>query len=167
MPIWIVALVAFAAGIASGGETAHIYYKGVLAQEHLQQEKAKARAISEATTEQQRLDHLSTQAAVDQAAAQVKTITKTLTITKEIPRYVTEIHGCPTFGFVRVLDARALGADPEDLQLPAGKSNDDCAPISFGTLAENIVRNYGTADSDADQLDGLESWELKRQASPP
>lgn len=97
-------------------------------------------------------------AAVAEAKAQEKIVTRTQFIIKEVPRYVTASQDrstCVTYGLVRVLDAAALGTDPADLELPAGQSDDACAPVKASDLAASVAENYGTARQNAQQLDAL------------
>lgn len=63
--------------------------------------------------------------------------------------------GCVTYGLVRVLDAAVLGADPDALQLPAGLSDESCAPVTNTDLARAVSDNYAVARSNAEQLDAL------------
>lgn len=99
-----------------------------------------------------------TTAAVTQAQVQERIVYRTTTIIKRIPDHVTpaqDASGCVTYGLVRVLDAAALGADPGDLELPAGKSDDACAPVKASALAASIVENYGVGQQNAEQLNAL------------
>lgn len=79
-------------------------------------------------------------------------------VIKEVPKHVTpdtDRRTCVPYGFVRTLDAAVLGVRPGDLPLPAGKSDDDCAPIEASSLAAGIAENYGAARQNAVQLDAL------------
>lgn len=96
--------------------------------------------------------------AVAEAAAQQKIVVHTKKVYEEVPIYVTpaqDARGCVTYGLVRVLDAAVTGRDPADLKLPAGKSDDACAPVAASDLARSVAGNYGTARQNAEQLDAL------------
>lgn len=82
----------------------------------------------------------------------------------EVPRYVKDSSTCITYGLVRVLDARALDTDPATLELPAGKSNDACAPVTNTALAASVVNNYGASLQNGEQLEALQQWERDRLA---
>lgn len=94
-------------------------------------------------------------AAVGEATAQQQIVTQTLTTANEVTHYVKDTSTCITWGLVRVLDAAATGVGPADLPLPAGQSDDACAPIGAAALAGSVVRNYGAARQNAEQLNRL------------
>lgn len=128
-------------------------------------------------------DQITTTSAVAEAAAQERIITRTITLTQEVPRYVTTTVerriGCVPWGLVRVLDAAASGANPADLIPPAGQPDDACSPVTPLALGQSVVANYGVAHQNAEQLDALigditqrvnaanAGRELERQATPP
>lgn len=91
------------------------------------------------------------------AIKQGEITTRTIINLKEVTRYVheTKIVGCITYGFVRVLDAQVHGVSPADLPLPAGLTDDACAPVDAVALANSIVANYGAAKANAEQLNSL------------
>lgn len=126
---------------------------------HVAADKAAVDAVvAQAVAKEKEQARRDTAAAVAQAQAQEKINRRTAAIVKRIPVYVTpkqDTSGCVTYGLVRVLDAAALGADPADLELPAGKSDDACAPVSWADLAASVVDNYGTGHQNAAQLDAL------------
>lgn len=112
-------------------------------------------AVAQAVAKERAQAKADLDAAVEEAAAQEKIVTRTRTIIKEIPRYVQDSSHCITYGLVRVLDAAASGADPADLELPAGQSDDACAPVTNSALAASVAENYGIARQNAQQLDAL------------
>lgn len=119
---------------------------------------AQAAAVSKAAAIQKAQDALSLKDQAHESAAQVRIVTRTQTITKEVPTYVTvaqDARGCVTYGLVRLHDAAALGVDPSTLQLPAGKSDDDCTSLKASDLAAGIVSNYGVSHQNAEQLNAL------------
>jgi hypothetical protein len=135
--------------------------------EHWEAAQAKATAAAvQAALERRDKEHAITlAAAVHDAQAQERVVTRTLTITKEIPRYVKDTAGCITVGLVRVLDAAVHGADPAELPLAPGQFDETCAPITASALAEAVVRNYGACHGNAEQLTGLQVWIARTHAS--
>lgn len=101
---------------------------------------------------------LSVDAAAREATVQQQIAVATITLTKELTRYVTDTIACIPYGLIRVLDAAALGVDPATLSLPAGKSDNSCAPVTSSTLAASIIENYGTARANEEQLKALETF---------
>lgn len=131
---------------------------------------AQAAAVSKAAAIQKAQDALSLKDQAHESAAQVRIVTRTQTITKEVPTYVTvaqDARGCITYGLVRLHDAAALGVDPGTLQLPAGKSDDDCTSLKASDLAAGIVSNYGVAHQNAEQLNALIADVKARAATLP
>ncbi len=94
-------------------------------------------------------------AAVTEGQVQISILRHTSVLKLEVPRYVTIDRPCITWGFMRVHDAAVHGVSPDDLPLPAGKLDGDCAPVDAIALARSIADNYGTARANAEQLDAL------------
>lgn len=108
--------------------------------------------------EERRLWELTDKSAGTNDQVQTKIVTQTITLTEKVPVYVHDqipVPGCVSYGLVRVLDAAALGAQPEDLPLPAGVTDDTCSPLKPSDLARGVAKNYGLARQNAGQLDGL------------
>lgn len=124
----------------------------------LRYSQAQTKAVEEAKSLQAAQDKVSLDAAVAEAQAQQKIVTVTQTITQEVTRHVTDHVACVSYGLVRVLDAAALGVDPDTLALPAGKSDDACTGITNSALAERIATDFGIARANAEQLNALEAW---------
>lgn len=125
--------------------------------------KAQSLAVALAAAQQKNLDAITIKDASKEQAAQSQIAATTAAIKSEIHTYVTRLQdsktaapGCVTYGLVRLHDAAALGVDPSTLQLPAGKSDDACAPVAPSALAAGIVANYGAARANAEQLAGLQ-----------
>lgn len=101
---------------------------------------------------------LSDRTGAAEAVAQVQIETRTRTIIKEVPVYVTasqDASSCVSYGLVLVLDAAAQGLDPSQLDLAPGQSADACAPVKASDLARSVAENYGVARQNAQQLDAL------------
>lgn len=124
--------------------------------------EAQAQALQKVAATQHALDVQATEGAVAEAQAQDRVHARTITITKEVPRYVTvkaDAVTCVPYGLVRVLDATILGvSSPADLALPPGQSDDACAPVKASDLAASIAANYGTSAQNSEQLNALEAW---------
>lgn len=151
------AVLAFGCGVAA----ARHWDAGVIAELKLADQTAQAQALHTALALREKQDAVTLAAALREAAAQQKIVAQTVTLTREIPIYVSpriDSGRCITYGLVRVLDGAVLGTDPAALSLPAGKSDDSCAPVDAAALAANIAANYGAARANAEQLDGLQSW---------
>lgn len=129
-----------------------------------QYQRQQTAAVQAAKDLQKKQDDVALTTAVHEATAQQKIVTQTVTIRQEVPKYVTrtltkhDSVACVSYGFVRVLDAAALGVDPADLPLPAGKSNDSCTALDPVALATAIADNYGITRQNAQQLDDLEDY---------
>jgi hypothetical protein len=125
--------------------------------------RAKADALAAAARRMQREDSVTLHSAVAEVAAQQKLADEKSVIAKEVRRHVPRNSPCMSLGLVRVLDAASLGADPDALSLPAGQSDDSCAPVDAAHLAANIAANYAAARANAEQLSALQAW-IKAQA---
>lgn len=153
------AALAFGCGLA----VAHHWDEGAIADLKLADKTAQAQALRTALALQKKQDAVTLAAALREAAVQQKIATHTVTLTREIPVYVSpriDSRTCIPYGLVRVLDAAVLGADPAALSLPAGQSDDACAPVDASALAASIAANYGAARANAEQLGALQGWVL-------
>lgn len=122
-----------------------------------QWEKNKQKAIDGAVAIKAAQDNVVLQNALKEAKAQTIIQTQIQTVIKEVPKYVkVDDIGCITYGLVRVLDAAAIDADPGELPIPAGKSNDSCTGLTTVDLASHVAGNYGIARANAQQLNDLE-----------
>ncbi len=120
--------------------------------------KAVAAAVQTALTDQKRIDTATLDAAVKAAAAEVKTITVTNTITKWAIRHVKDIPNCPDLDLVRLHDASALGADPASLQEGPSQPDGATAVVSTTAFSSALAENYGRCRVTAARLVGLQSW---------
>lgn len=98
-------------------------------------------------------------ASAQETAVQTVIRTRTITLTREVPTYVSSLSDADCtvpVGFVRLHDASAAGlpAVPES----AGKPNDAPSGVKLSTVAETVVGNYGAANANAAQLEGLQAW---------
>lgn len=125
--------------------------------------REKAEALAAAARRVQREDAVALHSAVAEAAAQQKLADEKSVIAKEVRRHVPRNSPCLSLGLVRVLDAAALGADPDSLSLPGGQSDGTCAPVDAAHLAANVAANYAAARANAEQLSALQAW-VKAQA---
>lgn len=124
--------------------------------------EVQAQAEHTARVQDNKQADISVHSAVKEGAAQQALAAVAATVKQKVPHHVHEpaaprAIGCVTYGLIRVLDAAALGIDPDDLALPAGKSDDACAPITNADLAAAVADNYASALSNAEQLNALEA----------
>lgn len=129
LPVWVLPLIGFALGSAGGGWLAYKVMDAKVARMEAGQAAANARAVAEAASEQKRIDDVAMKAAVAQAEAQRAEQVKTVTITKWAYKNVASILDCPSPDLVRLHDAAAIGADPENVVLDFGKPDDRSAAI--------------------------------------
>jgi hypothetical protein len=114
---------------------------------------AEEAAVAKAAATQKQVDQISLNAAATETAAQ----TALTTHLSQEPVYVikTVASNCVPYGLVRVLDAAASGRITASLTLPAGKSDDACAPVTWAALERSVVANYYTGLANAEQLNRL------------
>lgn len=164
-PSILEALLAFAlAGVLMGGWLTHSWdHKSYIALQasYQAQDALRSSAVHQAAAKAQ-----TTQAAISQSsgakyeAARTRVVTRTQTILKEVPTYVTvqsDALPCNSVGLVRLLNAAAEGRDPADYQLPPGVTDDTCTAVTNAALAASVAENYGIARLNAEQLNGLEA----------
>lgn len=149
--------------IGSGWYLNHHGYAGGLAEGQRQEQEriadATAKALVAGIKVQKDLDR-NIIAATDAAAfLRGKAQAQTITITKEIPKYVT-VQTDATFplpcGLLRTHDAAALGVDPETLGNPAGLADGVACPVKASDFAAIIVSNYGIDHEKDAQIIGLQ-----------
>lgn len=120
---------------------------------------AQAKAAKEGMETQRVLDANLVSAAEAAGFARGKAQAVTLTITKEVPRYVT-VETDRTFpvpcGLVRLHNAAADGVAPETESLPSGLTDADACPLKASDLAQVIVENYGLDHEKDAQIMGLQ-----------
>lgn len=123
--------------------------------------RAKAQALVAAADRVRREDRVTLESATAEAASRQKLADEKSQVAKEVHRHVPQsvnAHLCVPFGLVRLLDAASLGADPDALSLPAGRSDASCAPVEAAHLATNVAANYAAARENAEQLSVLQAW---------
>lgn len=162
MPKWaltiLAAAVIFTMGAASGARLADNHWQKKWDAHVKADKKAIDAAVAKARADERRSAQLTQTSGETQVRVQTKIVDHTVTLIKEVPKYVTvqqDARSCVSYGLVRLLDAASSGRDPADLELPAGQSNDACAPVEASALAASVVENYGIARQNAAQLDGL------------
>ena len=118
--------------------------------------QAQATAVATAAAEQKRLDDIATQAAQLEAANQSRLAANAQAALTEVQNHVKTVYvSCLPLGFVRVLDAAALGVTAASLPHAAGNTDATCSKVDPVALARSIVQNYFTANSNAEQLNAL------------
>lgn len=128
---------------------------GRAAKLELERKEEIIKAVENARLEQQRLDQIAIELAKQEANNQARITAATVSRLKEVKRHVKNSNNCVTYGFIRVLDAGVHGVNAESLILPAGKSDDSCSEITTIELANSIIGNYGTCESNSEQLNAL------------
>lgn len=153
-----IAAVIFTIGAGVGHKTTDLSWQHKWDQHVAADKKAIADAVAKARAEERKVADLGQKSGEAQVRIQTKIVDHTITVLKEVPRYVTieqDARSCVSYGLVRLLNAAVTGADPASYQLPPGVSDDACTGIKASELAASIAENYGTARSNAAQLDGL------------
>ena len=92
------------------------------------------------------------------------------TTIKKVPVYVTretDARFPVPCGFVRLHDAAALGADPDTVPNPPGKSDGDACEIASSAVATAVVDNYALANKWREQLIGWQAWAKAQEAVSP
>lgn len=154
--IAIAVAVAGLVGFAGGWKLQSDISAGKIHKLELDYKEAELRAVNQAREDQRRLDEIALDAAKRQAATQAALTVKAKRQLAEVSKHVkNRPNNCVTIGFIRVLDAAVHGAIASSLALPAGVSDDSCAPVDAVTLARSIVDNYNTANANAAQLNAL------------
>lgn len=157
----IVGAVTLALGLAGGAYAGYRWEHGALASLQLADAQAVTQAVQKEAKSAAAQAQVSLTAAVAEAGAQAQIITHTVTVTKEIPVYVTPVQdsrGCITVGLMRILRAASSQTDPDTLQLAAGQSDDDCSDVDASTLAGWFTGYSAAAEANSEQLDALEKW---------
>jgi hypothetical protein len=96
-----------------------------------------------------------------QAAQQAKTQTQIETVIEKVPVYVTAKSDAACrlpWGFVRLFDAAASGADPDDIRarIAPGQPDDAASDITLSEAATLLAADLGIARQNAGQLEHLE-----------
>lgn len=113
-------------------------------------------AIKVTAAVQKKTDDLHLTAAVAEAQAQTQIIYRTQTIHDEVVSHVPITAACIPVGFVRLLN-NAAGSGPGAADIAPGQPDDACAPVSWRSLATDIIDDYGTGNQNAEQLNALEA----------
>lgn len=124
----------------------------------LAQANAVIAAENKARAQQQAYDAIAVTQAKQEATDQAARADQAASQLHEVEFHVSTkvvASNCVPFGLVRVLDAAASGRIVNALSLPAGKSDDACAPLTWDALARSVVGNYYTARANEGQLNHL------------
>lgn len=147
------ALVSFSGGAYSG----YRWELGTVEQLRAADATATALAVKDAATRQKAADVIALTDSSAEGVAQVAIKDQTLTVTKEITRYVPQTVACIPNGLVRVLNAAATGADPASVAYAPGQPDDACAALSWRDFASDLTDDYGAGRANAEQLNALEA----------
>lgn len=164
----IAAAVAASLAAFSTGYVVHKMDLSTLNGLKLADQMAETKAVQLAAKMTAASDKVSLDAAVAEAQAQQKIVTNTITITKEIPVYVTAKSDANCIlpnGAIKLLDAAGLGADPATLSGAAGELNDAPSGISLSQAVALLAANLGNGN--AEQLSVLQAWVRQQSAIKP
>ena len=163
----VVALALVGAGSAGAYAGYRWEHSAVLSIE-LADAQARGKALVIAAENQKAQDTVDMSAALAEAAAQTKIVTQTVTITKEIPRYVT-VHQdaivCVPVGLARIMRASSAGADPAAIELAPGQSDDACSDLTATEVAGWFSDFAGASRANSEQLTALEAWIIANHAA--
>lgn len=141
--------------VAFGAYGQHKLDANALTKLKLEYAQAAAAAAAKAAATQHQIDETATAASSAEIASQDALTTRLHEELAYAPVVRTVARDCVPFGFIRLLDAAATGRSSAGLTLPAGKSDDACAPLTWAAVGRSIVANYYTAQANADQLNRL------------
>lgn len=120
---------------------------------------ARQLAIAKAAQKQKDLDQGMIAAADHAGFLRGQSQTRTITITREVPVYVTQqtdqLYPLPC-GLLRLHDAAAIGVDPASLDNPSGLADGAACPVKASDLAAVVVWNYGLDHEKDAQIVGLQ-----------
>jgi len=165
----IVGAVALVAGSAAGAYAGYRWEHGEVLKLQLADAKFAATAVKAAQLVDGLQYRVDLKAATTEAYAQGALQARTVTLTKEIVRYVTPKQDASvcglTVGLARVLRAAAAGADPATLALAPGQSDDDCSDVTPSQVAGWFTAYAGIAQQNAEQLTALQVWIAENHAA--
>jgi len=150
LPNWVVSL------IFALLAWAYIWHQGV------QKEALESRVSS--LVEESRIVKRSHAATVDatekRAADQVRIVTVTKELIREIPKLIPAGSPALPAGFSVLHDSAAHGVLPD----PAGPA--DAAPVDLEVAAETVADNYGSCLDNTSKLERLQQWILNNSVPP-
>lgn len=148
----------------AGFTVVHSIQAGAIKDIQARDDRTTAAAVKEGARIDAAQSHIDLQSADTAAAHQTALAAQAVVVKSKVHSHVHEpapaappAVGCVTYGLVRQHDAAALGVDPDTLPLPAGTTDDACAPVANADLADAISDNYAAARANAAQLDDLEA----------
>ena len=151
----LITLLAVVAGlIGIGAFEQHRIDANQVSKLKLEYAQAQAAAIAQAAATQKQVDQFA-QDAVDKETAAQTALTTLHREKFDAPIIKTIAADCLPYGFIRLHNAAASLTGNLPVTLPAGKSDDACAPVSWLTVERTIADNYYTAQANAEQLNRL------------
>ena len=114
------------------------------------------KSVQMAASAQKKTDDLHLAAAVSEAQAQQQIIYRTQTIHDEVISHVPITYACIPVGLVRLLNS-AASPSPAIPDVAPGQPDDACAPVSWRSLGDDIIDDYGIGNQNAEQLNALEA----------
>jgi len=132
--------------------------------------KAETDAVQAAKDQMARQDKVTLDSAVAEAEAQARIVTRTVTITRKVPVYVSAQSDSRCVlpnGFVQLLDAAGLQADPDALPGATGEPHDAAAGLSLSEATALLAADLGAAAANAEQLTALQGWIKEQESQAP
>jgi hypothetical protein len=160
----IAALAVVAGLVGSGAFVEHRIDQGQYASLEASYAKAQTAAEAAAAARQKAMDDNALSASTAETSRQHDMAAATQAQLAYLRQHPVSVGvPCIPLGLVRLLGAAGLGVSPDNLALPAGKSDRSCSAITADDLAQIIVGSYGRARANAAQLDALTVLLKKQQ----
>lgn len=118
-------------------------------------------AIKNALNEQNRLDELKTQAALEDITKQRNIANTTRNQLNEVKKYIKDT--CITWNTIRLYQSTILGVSPDSVPIPAGVDGSSCSGIGSTELTSNFINNIGICKTNAQSLNSARDYYLKAQ----
>lgn len=171
IPAWVkwAALAAALLGAGTAGAyTMHRFDADAIDKLKLADQQAETDAIRTALDLQKRQDAATsaTEIAAVKAQQQIQTVTQT--VIQKVPVYVTPKSDADCVlpnGFIKLLDAAGLSADPDTLPGAAGEPNDSASGLRLSQAAALLAENLGNAALERQELIEWQAWARAQEAA--
>lgn len=151
----IAALAVVVGLVGSGAFVEHKIDVGKLSSLEASYVEAQSKAVAKAAATQKAMDDNALTAQTQETAAQHGLVAATQAQLAYLRAHPIVSAPCIPLGLLRMLGAAGFGVTPDNLALPAGKSDATCSTVTADNLARIIVGSYGRARSNAEQLNAL------------
>lgn len=156
IPSWAVKALGILAVVLTVGFAVHAWVGAI---KHSAVAEVNVAAEHHARTVEVAQAKVSVRTSTAEANAQAKITAQGRATHEKVRYYVKAVpvdRACVPYGLLRVLDAAGLGLDPASVQLPAGQSDDACAPLSPPDFAAALTDRFTDARANAEQLNALQ-----------